>query len=130
MAIAGGSDTLLADSTDRLRAGDTATGDFPTLGTNADGEPVAIISTDGQYSYVGRLVVDFDANGVLIPTSINAAESGAYATDAQGVTDLWNAVAPGQNPFGPGTQGNTVQNLVGSVQNIVDRKSTRLNSSH
>ncbi len=119
VAIAGGSDTLLADETDRLRAGDVATEPFPVLSTNADGEPVAIVSADGQYSYVGRLVVDFDANGVLIHTSINAAESGAYATDAQGVTDVWNAMAPGQSPFGPGTQGNTVQNLVGSVQNIV-----------
>ncbi|MEM1425753.1 MAG: choice-of-anchor I family protein, partial [Cyanobacteria bacterium P01_H01_bin.130] len=122
VAIAGGSDTLLADETDRLRAGDVAAETFPVITTNADGDPVALISTDGQYSYVGRLVVDFDENGVLIPSSIDAAQSGAFATDAQGVTDVWSSVAPGQDPFGAGTDGATVQGLVGEVQGIVTER--------
>ena len=33
--------------------------------TNADGDPVLIVSTDGEYTYVGRLVVEFDDAGVL-----------------------------------------------------------------
>jgi hypothetical protein len=32
---------------------------------NADGEPALIVSTDGQYKYVGRLLVNFDDTGVL-----------------------------------------------------------------
>ena len=84
--MAGGSNTLLADATDRLRAGDVAQGPYPILSTAADGKAIAIINTEGNYQYVGRLVVDFDANGVIIPTSIDPNISGAYATDAQGVT--------------------------------------------
>ena len=83
--VAGGSNTLLADDTDRLRAGDEAAGVYPILNTAADGNPIAVVNTDGNYKYVGRLVVDFDENGVIIPESIDPEISGAYATDEEGV---------------------------------------------
>ena len=83
--VAGGSNTLLADNTDKLRAGDEAGGVYPILNTAADGNPIAVVNTDGNYQYVGRLVVDFDENGVIIPDSINPEVSGAYATDEEGV---------------------------------------------
>ncbi|WP_081942702.1 choice-of-anchor I family protein [Myxosarcina sp. GI1] len=83
--VAGGSNTILADETDRLRAGDEAEGVYPILNTAADGNPIAVVNTDGNYRYVGRLVADFDADGVLIPESIDPEVSGAYATDAEGV---------------------------------------------
>ncbi|NER82400.1 MAG: alkaline phosphatase, partial [Leptolyngbya sp. SIO1D8] len=86
--VAGGSNTRLFDSNDRPRAGDTAQGDYPTFITGADGNPVAVVNTDGNYRYVGRLVIDFDENGVIIPDSYDADVSGAYATDEQGVADL------------------------------------------
>ncbi len=89
--ISGGSNTLLADNTDRLRDGDTAAGDYPILATSAADEPVAIVSTDGNYRYVGRLVLDFDEAGVLIPESIDPKVSGAFATDEAGVTDTGDA---------------------------------------
>ncbi len=122
VAIAGGSDTILADETDRLLAGDVATEGFPVLTTNADGEPAAIVSTDGQYEYVGRLVVEFDSNGVLIPSSINSAQSGAYATDDLGVSTVWNNILPGQDPFAEGSKAETVQDLTGATQDIVTAK--------
>ena len=89
--IAGGSNTLLADGTDRLHPGDTADRPYPILTQSATNEPIAIVGTDGNYRYVGRFVVNFDAAGVLIPESINATVSGAFVTDAQGVIDTGNA---------------------------------------
>ena len=89
--IAGGSNTLLADETDRLHPGDTADRPYPILTQSATHEPIAIVGTDGNYRYVGRLVVDFDAAGALIPESIDATVSGAFATDEQGVADTGNA---------------------------------------
>ncbi|MGM3306877.1 choice-of-anchor I family protein [Anabaena sp. WFMT] len=86
--IAGGSNTRLTDDTDRLRDGDTKQGNYPILTKSATDENVAIINTDGNYKYVGRLVVEFDEDGKIIPESINPNISGAYATDAQGVADL------------------------------------------
>ncbi|MBE9167762.1 bifunctional metallophosphatase/5'-nucleotidase [Pleurocapsales cyanobacterium LEGE 06147] len=83
--VAGGSDTLLADETDRLRPEDGVEGPYPILKTSADGNPVAIVNTDSNYKYVGRLVIDFDENGIIIPESIDPNISGAYATDEEGV---------------------------------------------
>jgi glycerophosphoryl diester phosphodiesterase len=54
--VAGGSNTRLTDESDRLRAGDTSQGVYPIVKTDADGNPVAVVNTDGNYKYVGRLV--------------------------------------------------------------------------
>jgi len=86
--IAGGSDTLLADDDDRLRGGDDRAGAYPLLRASASGEPVAVVNTSREYRYVGRLVAGFDGAGVL---SEIREESGAYATDAEGVTATGNA---------------------------------------
>ena len=71
--------------------GDTADRPYPIMTQSATGEPIAIVGTDGNYRYVGRLVINFDASGVLIPESIDAAVSGAFVTDEQGVVATGNA---------------------------------------
>ncbi len=89
--IAGGSNTLLADDTDRLREGDVAERPYPILTRSMTNEPVAIVGTDGNYRYVGRLVVGFDEAGVLLPESIDSEVSGTFVTDEEGVVDTGNA---------------------------------------
>ena len=89
--IAGGSNTILADANDRLWSGDVAARPYPILTQSAANEPLAIVGTAGNYRYVGRLVVDFDAAGSLLPASIDPAVSGVYAADLQGVVDTGNA---------------------------------------
>lgn len=84
--VAGGSHTLLSDERDRLRAGDTSAGPYPILKTDADGNPIAVVNTKANYTYVGRLVIDFDADGLIVSDSIDPEISGAYATDDEGVT--------------------------------------------
>jgi 2',3'-cyclic-nucleotide 2'-phosphodiesterase (5'-nucleotidase family) len=74
VAIAGGGDELLANEGDLLvpedqRAINPATGEpftYPTLATDADGVDVPIVTTAGDYKYVGRLVVNFDKNGTVL----------------------------------------------------------------
>jgi len=119
IAIAGGSDTLLADGNDVLRPGDVAQGPYPLVTVNGDGDPALIVSTDGQYSYVGRLVVDFDAFGRVIPASVNPVVSGAYAADDFGVTAVWGNLV---DPFLPGTKGARAQLLASAVQTVVTQK--------
>lgn len=92
--VAGGSHTRLFDDNDRPRAGDTKQGNYPIFTIGADRNPIAIVNTDANYKYVGRLVIDFDVNGVLIPSSYNSLISGAYATDDQGVAALGGTADP------------------------------------
>ncbi len=86
--VAGGSNTRLFDDNDRIRDGDSDQGQYPQFVTNAGGTTTAVVNTDGNYKYVGRLVIDFDEDGNLIPGSYDEDVSGAYATDDQGVADL------------------------------------------
>lgn len=94
--VSGGGDDRLANQRDRLLAGDdrhplcaAEPGCYPILRKAKDGAPVAIVATDGQYRYVGRLAVHFDDRGVL--TSIDPA-SGPVAVDDE------TALAIGASP--------------------------------
>ena len=93
IVIGGGSDVILADKTDRIRPGDRAEGPYPIWKTSASGEPVAVLNTDGQYKYLGRMVIGFTKKGVLLPATLDPKESGAYAADDQGVRELGNVPA-------------------------------------
>jgi 5'-nucleotidase len=74
VAIAGGGDELLANEGDLLvpgdaRAVDPTTGQpfaYPIMATGADGNTVPIVTTAGDYKYVGRLVVNFDRDGEVL----------------------------------------------------------------
>ncbi len=46
---------------------------YPTSAMDADGKPVLVVTTDGNYKYVGRLVVGFNRDGEVVTTG---AESG------------------------------------------------------
>jgi 5'-nucleotidase / UDP-sugar diphosphatase len=78
--VAGGSNTLLADSNDTLRSNDKPAGDYPYLTQNAAGEPTVVVNVDADYKYLGRFLAPFDAKGVLIPQRFDSKLSGAWAT--------------------------------------------------
>ena len=69
IAVAGGGDNLLANADDLLIPGDQAQGAYPLLATDADGATVPVVSTDGGYTYLGRLEVTFDAQGRITAIS-------------------------------------------------------------
>jgi len=68
--VAGGGNELLADPDqgDLLIPGDEANvyGTYPMYSTNADGAEVPIVTTSGDYRYLGALTVGFDENGDVI----------------------------------------------------------------
>ena len=66
--IAGGGDELLANPGDLLLPGDDGEvyGLYPQMATDMDGTPVPVVTTSGEYRYVGKLVVGFDKNGEVI----------------------------------------------------------------
>ena len=85
--VAGGSNTRMGDSDDSLFPGDASFAEtYPYETTNADGDPLLVVNVDGDYKYLGRLVVGFDADGVILTNTIDPTESGAYASTDANVT--------------------------------------------
>jgi len=113
--VAGGSDVLMAQDDDVLRDGDEADESYPFITQNADGETAVIVGTDGEYSYVGRLLVDFDENGVIIEPSLSNEANGAYASIESVVSSVWGA----EDAFAEGTKGELVQRLTNAVEELV-----------
>jgi 5'-nucleotidase len=74
VAIAGGGDELLASDGALLVPGDTISLDpqtgeplrYPLFITDATGVDVPVVTTAGDYKYVGRLVVSFDRDGQVL----------------------------------------------------------------
>lgn len=116
--LAGGSDNILSDANDVLRPGDVSKGNYPFKTVNAQGDSALIVSTDGQYSYVGRLVVAFDGNGKLLPSTVSEKTSGIYATIPSVISNLYGGV----NPFAVGTRGYFARRLTNAIKDIVVAK--------
>ena len=74
VAIAGGGHELLANDGDLLVPGDVRTTDpttgqpypYPIPATDSSGAAVPIVTTAGDYKYVGRLEVTFDPTGKIL----------------------------------------------------------------
>lgn len=68
IAVAGGGSELLANEGDLLVPGDESQvyGPYPLVATDADGRSIPVVTTSGDYRYIGRLVVGFDTNGEIV----------------------------------------------------------------
>ncbi len=83
--VAGGGGELLANEGDLLLPDDTASGEYPIEVVDPDGRTVYIVGTAGDYNYVGRLAVEFDAAGEIVsvdPTSGPVRVAGGKQPDA------------------------------------------------
>jgi 2',3'-cyclic-nucleotide 2'-phosphodiesterase (5'-nucleotidase family) len=126
--LAGGSNSRLGDSNDQAVAFPGHAANFvdtyPLVTQGADGAPTLIVNTDNEYTYLGRLVVDFDAQGRIIPSSVDPLVSGAYAATAANVAKAWN-VSEAQlatTAFVDGTKAENVQDLTDAVQAVIASK--------
>ncbi len=114
IVVAGGSDVLQAQEDDILRPGDEIEESYPFRATDADGNPVVVVGTDGEYTYVGRLIVDFDANGVIVEESLDNVLNGAYAT----IPEVVDNVA-GDDAFVENSKGELVMRLTDAILGLV-----------
>ncbi len=69
VVIAGGGDELLTNPGDLLVPGDdtvTPFGPYPVLARDAEGASVPVVTTPGNYKYVGKLTVGFNSDGQIV----------------------------------------------------------------
>lgn len=95
--VAGGSNTRMGDSNDKLFSNSLASDpsfdeNYPYLTTDKSGDPVAVVNVDGDYKYLGRLVVEFDADGKINTNSIDENVSGVYAATAANVSAVGGTI--------------------------------------
>lgn len=84
LMVAGSDFEILANPTTVLRPGDLAVDTYPTLENDASGRALPIVLTGPRYGYVGRVVLEFDAQGVV---SQVGAESGPVRVVSAGFPD-------------------------------------------
>ena len=87
VVVAGGGDELLANADTPLLPGDvrSSLGDYPLEVADEDGRAVPVVTTNGQYRYLGRLDVGFDEQGNVAAFEgdpIRIAEADGLAPDA------------------------------------------------
>ena len=101
IAIAGGGDELLANEGDLLVPGDEeeVVDVYPLIATDVDGTEVPVVTTAGNYKYIGRLIVDFDADGNVTmisdesgPVRVSGIEADAVEEDQTVVDDVTSNV--------------------------------------
>lgn len=112
--VAGGSGTIYSNS-GILQPGDTSAGAYPFSTTDLDGNTVAIVSGDGQYHYLGRLVVDFNAAGQI--TMVNNLSDNIAVTPAA-VTAQWGVT----DPYAANTRGGTVKTVTDALASVINLK--------
>lgn len=64
--VAGGGDELLTNDPANALGGLSVDGEYPIDTTDADGNRVYVVTTPGEYRYVGNLLIEFDANGNVV----------------------------------------------------------------
>ncbi|MDQ8732117.1 choice-of-anchor I family protein [Bradyrhizobium sp. LHD-71] len=128
--LSAGSNTRLADANDELvdfpGHEAVAEGPYPIVTQGADGNNTLIVNTDGEFTYLGRLVVDFDANGNIIMDSLTANQSinGAHAATAENVAEAWETTVDNldDTAFADGTKGDKVEKLTQAVEDVINIK--------
>lgn len=126
--LAAGSHTRLGDGNDDAASFPGHSADFvdtyPIVTQGADGGTTLIVNTDNEYTYLGRLVVEFDAEGNIIPESLDPAINGAYASTDANVAAAWGVDEAdlATTAFAEGTKGAEVAEITDAVQAVIAAK--------
>ncbi|CAH0173976.1 choice-of-anchor I family protein [Roseomonas sp. CECT 9278] len=126
--LAAGSNTRLGDATDVAVAFPGHAADFantyPILATGADGGTTLIVNTDNEFTYLGRLVVEFDDQGRIITDSLDPAINGATAATRENVAAAWGVTEDelDTTAFAEGTKGEQVADITEAVQAVIEAK--------
>lgn len=128
--LSAGSNTRLGDSDDEAVEFPGHGADFadtyPLVTQGTDGKTTLIVNTDNEYTYLGRLVVEFDQNGDIVLDSLaeNVSINGAYASTAENVAEAWGVDVEDldETAFAEGTKGDEVRDITDAVDAVIAAK--------
>lgn len=124
--LGAGSNTRLGDTDDTAvdfpgHAADFAD-TYPILTKGLDGKSTLIINTDNEYTYLGRLVVEFDENGDIVTDKLDDYQpiNGAYASTQSNLEAAYGADI--DLAFAEGSKGDKVQDITKAIDAIIGEK--------
>jgi len=126
--VAGGGHERLADANDVLAAfnGHDATAypgqSFPIVTAGADGKTTLIVTTDTEFSYLGRLVVGFDADGVIDLSTLNNAVNGAYAANEATLQAAYGSAQTAAQIVAGSAMATQVNAIAQAINNVIVAK--------
>ncbi len=125
--VAGGGHERMGDGNDAAVGFNGHSADFideayPNTSVGADGNPVLIVTTDTEFSYLGRLVVDFDREGVLLLSRLDAVVNGAYAATEQTLQAAYGSVETAGQIVSRSSIGTKVKAIAAAIDAVVVAK--------
>ncbi len=125
--VAGGGHERMGDANDTASAFNGHDADFvpdayPIVTAGADSKPVLIVTTDTEYTYLGRLVADFDASGNLIVGNLDVITNGAYASTEADLQAVYATSDTAAQIIAASTIGSSVKNIVDAINTIIVSK--------
>lgn len=135
VAVAGGGDELLVNpevmTSTQLLPGELASieGSYPIMETDADGRTVPIVTTAGNYKYLGRLDVVFDADGEVTQVVTETSYPRRVIPESATATDLGLTDAVAMDPGIVSTVNEPVQACLEALDEPIIRSEVLLDVS-
>ena len=133
VVIAGGGDELLINVDNARNTVGQRTGPYPMTAQDADGRNVAVVTTVGEYLYVGSLNVEFDANGEVVnvagePVVVNKATTVPDADIQNNVINPLNTALAAANAAVIGTTDVFLEHSAGGTNGprVIRQRETNL----
>ena len=125
--VAGGSHERLGDATDTAvgfngHSADFIADKYPIVSKGKDGKPTLIVTTDTEYSYLGRLVVDFNAAGELLTENLSTAINGAYASTETNLKTAYASTQTAAQIIASSSIGTQVNEITTAINNVISSK--------
>ncbi len=125
--VAGGGHERMGDANDIAapfsgHGADFTDDTYPIVTAGLDGKPTLIVTTDTEYSYLGRLVVDFDADGVLNVAALNNTINGAYASTEANLQAAYGTSNSAATIIAGSTIGSSVKAITNAINTVVVAK--------
>jgi len=114
IAIAGGGDELLTNDPTIALPGMSIYGTYPLEYNDAEGKPVYVVTTPGEYTYVGHLMVKFDIDGNVI--SIDPESNPVLVTNTTPDAELEQSVVEPVSEY----ISNLAQNIIATTEVTLD----------
>jgi len=125
--VAGGGHERMGDANDVAVAfnghdADFIADSFPIMATDKDGNPTLIVTTDTEFTYLGRLQVEFDAAGILNTAALDDVINGAYASSEAILQSVTGSSQSAAEIVAASATGAKVQAIVDAIDTVITVK--------